>query len=1326
MQPRILTRFTTIVLFVFTCFLTMDVVANERGLAPHLTPDAWKLLSDADSYIKGLPSAVVTKYELTPRPKSTKRMPIKLPNSRLKVKFADELQIRLDLYGKPYSRTQRPAETITTLCDGLGVTLSPTLRTSQERIDALILRAETKSRKQQPDIGGVYWVDGDETSVDRAADYFYAMDEVEWVIYKPVFSKIERTAPTKRAVKTAKHAKPIAAPRTKMYGACLLKKGRCLETVEQRDCIERDGVFLGQNSVCTQQTEERSTVGGAGECCTVTTCNIVVDEDECLDDFNGIYLGVNEDEPPDPCGESQTDCPALNGPLFSDYNDCAEDGDPISYLTGDCYIDQTSVTQTGRTALDNPEKPIGCLDTDGTLGGPGGNDFVVVTGLPSGFGSNIFFDSECCETITTNVPDCNLGPWTAVCASYAQGYALDGSGICERGSANTPPNVCFNPYGPTIPPAVVQSGVNLDDISDAGSGITIMGNNSFGVETAMVEIVDFIGEGCEAGGCQMNFYTDLMGQVGAIPLFPVEGFDLNALGAEIAADPALVNFQFTIEGDGAVEASSLNPIASVAVYNEGNTNNPVQPQTLSAVPLLPIGCLPPAGAPTYPRSATTPDYAALGLLTTLSPDVIPWPGSLTAPPQPLALPNSPTTLTTNDFNHIYQLLPWPMGGASGQGVGSATTVINPPLSESALVGGTGWWGGDLPLETFGSGYLFPDAPNSGGFGGQEIYKGSYGYGQMWEDDGVGTNGAFGAGVKVAVLDWSAHLQQRTNNAGINLGGIHEEFLDANGDLRVTLEGEATGHPELILEFDENLPFRLSADHGTAVLGVIGANWGPASAVGVPIGNSATPGTRMFGNVGILGLAPDADLYFFPLATIDEPDREPQAWFNTLETLDAGDVISAGYQPVAVTNTSPNLNYWEDTNMWLGMANTLGIITVIKAGDLGLDMSELEFPDSGGDQNAIVATSVSPGTPFKRYADSVRGSNAYFGTAQDYAVVTASGFGIGTITCGKGQQLDNFLGYNTIVYADATDPHIVHRQAYTNVFGHTDAAAATVAGCVAQIQGFTKQIFEGMPLGPQICRQLTAGGKYEGINRDGLPVLTNRPSIDTESTLDSECELPNINYLDWDWCDEDPTTGFLTGNLVNPRASMVNVIHNPIFDTPNIYDAVFIRGNHFTGSIYSLAAVDNNLLGATPVRVNANQAYPVPDGVPGPVWYSASGLTTDLYLTGELLSSIPTTNALSLSVTFSPIQQELLFVRAEMLDHRTGKWRPVAGSLLAPGDTNVLFTIEQATNYIKPQNNEYHLRLITLGGQNPPDGNPTAVYPVAYDQVIFSGGIIQGP
>ena len=257
---------------------------------------------------------------------------------------------------------------------------------------------------------------------------------------------------------------------------------------------------------------------------------------------------------------------------------------------------------------------------------------------------------------------------------------------------------------------------------------------------------------------------------------------------------------------------------------------------------------------------------------------------------------------------------------------------------------------------------------------------------------LGTNGAFGNNVQVAVLDWSAYLQKRDiqhdddgDITTVNLGGIHEEFVDArDGDLenlRVLIEGTDTGHPGLELIFDENMPYEYSADFGTAVLGVIGANWNPAAPLPGTAGYPPNLTTRLNNNVGVLGLAPDATLIFFPLATVNAPDREQDAWLNAIETLNPGDVICAAYAPVATNPDQPNLNYWLDTAVYLQLARNKSICTVIRAGNTGINLSELEFPL--GDQFAIVATAVTPGsieqdfpnsTGFKRYCDSLESSS----------------------------------------------------------------------------------------------------------------------------------------------------------------------------------------------------------------------------------------------------------------------------------------------------------------------------------------------------------------
>ncbi len=1300
MQPRILTRYTTIAVFLITCCLTFDVNARERDLAPILSPEAWKLLSDAQAIAQGFTPAVVTPAVLKARTPVRKTSLVKRPNSRVKVKFSDALQIRLDVHSKPYSRTQRASNAINDICETLNITLTPTITRSQEDTDALIRRAELASQKQQPDIGGVYWVNGDSASVDVAAELFFAMDEVEWVIYKPVYSKLPKPSPKPNVITTQTQPKAQTRPVVEVFGACQLTRNLCVEHIELQECNNQGGTFLGQNSICYSAKESENRMFGpvAGECCVLIDCTAVADEAACLL-LNGIYMGENTDDPVDPCGASQADCPAGQGPLFNTYNACAQDGEVISFFTGDCYIDQTAVDQTARPPADGSlGYPIGCGDTDGELGGPAGVDYVVRTGLPAGVPSNIKFGSQCCEIISADVPDCAAGPWNAICAGYAQAYALNGSGNCERnGSDPTPPNACFTALGPTIDPATVQPATNMNNVLNAGSGIMIMNDGTSGIGTAMVDIIDNTGGNCEDGGCELNLYTDLGGLTETFGL--IEGLTLGDLS--IVIDGAGDGWGTQVNGDMTMDLTLLQPRSQVTAF-DSTLDTPVVPQSFTGVRFQANKCFSPSGAPTYPRATTTPDYAALGLLAWMSPAELPWAGSLAFPPQLSALPAYSNTLTTNDFTHIYQLMPWPIGGASAQ-----DATLRPPLSTS--FGNLGWWGGDGGIN------LFPAPGNPGGFGQQDVYQGSIGYAQMWEDDSIGQNGAYGNGVKVAVLDWSAHVQQRTNNAGVNMGGIHEEFLmPDNTTLKVKLEGTATGHDNLTLIFDENQNFGYSADHGTAVLGVIAARWNPTAVVGDSLA------TRLTNNVGVLGLVPDADVYFFPLATVDAPDREEQAWFNALEVLEAGDVICAAYRPVAVGAANPNLNFWDDTSSWLEIANNLGICTVIRSGDLGIDVGGLDLP--GDDHNVIVATAVTPGAPFKRFCDGTRGSNFAAGSQGNYSAVTASGWGLGVITCGKGQLQDNFIGYNTITYSDPTDAHIVHAQAYTNNFGYSGSAAAQVAGIVAQVQGFTKQVF-GIGMGPQICRQLIAGGKYEGRDRDGNPVLHPAPSVSTEEGIDSSCETVE-NLVDWDFC---PGAGNLTGNLLDPRRTMVNVILNPIFDTPNIDTIMVVRGNRLMGNRYSVSAQDGNLFGIEGMLTSANRRYLLPSGVIGSsVRYPFGGDITDIYLAGDLQSAIPANDLLTIEIDLEETQPDQFYLRCEMWDFRRRSWEQASGTtIVAQGTITVDLEVESASRFIDDTTFEYHLRLTTIVSNLPGDGSiPTL--PIHYDQILVKTGLTQVP
>jgi len=1421
MQTRILTRFTTFIVFVFTCCLTMTVVANERGLAPQLTPDAWKLLSDAEAIAQGFTPTTTQTLELEPRPKIEKRALVKLPNSRVKVKFVDDLKIRLDVHNKPYSRAQRP-ESVGAICESLGVTLVPTISRSQDDIDALIHKAELVSRKQMPDVGGIYWVTGDSTAVDVAAELFWTMEEVEWVIYKPVFSKMPKGAP-KPDFSVPEHTTPIQTvtpqpPAETNVGACQFTKNECLEDMGQWACVKEGGTFLGPNSICFKDQDDiygddrSALLPNTAECCLLTGCVKVVNEAAC-NLANGVLISVVV-APAVACA-TNTVCPPGVGPALAAYSTCGVIGTPVTLLTGDCYIDQTVILQTSRAAPVTGAPlgfPVGCADTTGltpggVLGGPAAGDLVVSTGIDLTQASNVFAASTCCATISADVPACATGPWNALCASYANAYAVLGNGTCLRSIANpvVPPNNCLAPLGPVTNPGAVQKRINMATVGTADSGIQISNPTGNGganvlIQMQIVEVPALVANGCGDGDCFLQLLND-----GVItPAFPA-GIPL--IGGNLNALLGIINgiglgYAGVLEGLPAAGATvldtALNPTGLITIFNNGFAV-PSIPQSISTIPIrFAAGCSGPSGTPTFDRTATpglTPDYAGLGLLTWMTPDFTPWFGNGVQPPQNLALPCLPiagsflplyaqATMTADEIFHVTQLLPWPMNGANTQGtvagIASGTTPI-PQFSAASSAaadgtGGIGWYGGDGGVD------LFPDAPAPGGFGGEEVFKGAYGYGLKWAADGVGTvgpsgaviNGAFGNGVKIAVLDWSAHLQQRAIldefGATVNLGGIHEEFranglatntLDALGNTvptasTVMLEGPATGHNVLSLNFDENLPFGYSADHGTAVLGVIGANWSTTSPLPGAAAYPPTLTTRLTGiagvtpNVGVLGMAPDATLMFFPLSTETAPDREEQAWFNAIESLDAGDVICAAYQLVAVDAPRPNLNYWEDTASYLQLANGLGICSVIKAGDQGLDLAGIALPN--GDQNVIVATAVTPGTSTasavpsppaaqsntanpptaKRYCDSVRASNFCLTSPQTYSAVSASGWGMGVVTCGKGFRRDNYLGYNTISYPNsappspyaspASDPHVVHAQAYTNNFGFTDAAAAQVAGAVAISQGFSRQIF-GIPMGPQVCRQLIAGGKYAGRARDGTPILEPAPFITTEQGVDSSCET-TPNTLDWDFC-LVPGAGNLTGNLNNPRNAMVNAILNPIFDTPNIDTTMLIRGSLLFGNRFSLSAIDGNLLGALPVRTKAHQPYAVPPAVPGgPVRYLGNGLVTDLFLAGQLQDSLPMNNQLTVDVTLFPTQQSTMFIRLEMLDARTGRWRQAAATTTLPlNSTDATFTVERASAFINSADG-YFMRLITIDVNSPHDEGPTAVYPVFYDQVRITSGMIQ--
>ena len=174
--------------------MTTKIVSQnpQRGLDPIIM----EILRRAESGT--LTSDVaLDDFGITPRTLDKSLKPsigVQRDNTRLQIKFADALQVRLQSDGIAYSRTNRAISTISDVIEEYHLALTPCIPASEARIDSLMQRAEQQSGKQTPDIGGMYWIDGSPSSVAAAASVLHGMDEVEWVFWNTVFDPTKHTS----------------------------------------------------------------------------------------------------------------------------------------------------------------------------------------------------------------------------------------------------------------------------------------------------------------------------------------------------------------------------------------------------------------------------------------------------------------------------------------------------------------------------------------------------------------------------------------------------------------------------------------------------------------------------------------------------------------------------------------------------------------------------------------------------------------------------------------------------------------------------------------------------------------------------------------------------------------------------------------------------------------------------------------------------------------------------------------------------------------------------------------------------------------------------
>ena len=313
----------------------------------------------------------------------------------------------------------------------------------------------------------------------------------------------------------------------------------------------------------------------------------------------------------------------------------------------------------------------------------------------------------------------------------------------------------------------------------------------------------------------------------------------------------------------------------------------------------------------------------------------------------------------------------------------------------------------------------------------------------------------GRGAKVAVLDfsfWRGHEDIERIEMEVTPNGRVVPRLDANGEEIPTItwsrDTEARylpRKPYVIVEEGVTMvtiPEIGYPDHGTAVLGQLSAldearDWGEPA-------------------LGITGIVPEAQPYFFALFSREDGNREVTAWFRAVAELGPGDVICAAYDPAGI-NTSCAENEAVVTISQLAFRE--GIVSVVAAGNgrqecipaIGAGGGD----DDGAEDGMFIVGGLTPAGPGQAH----RHAESNYGAAVD-----AAAWGDYVVSTGYGDL------FSAVQPANPNDLGVDRRRAYTARFGGTSAATAQIAGAACALQGLARQYFQ-IPANPGGLRDI---------------------------------------------------------------------------------------------------------------------------------------------------------------------------------------------------------------------------------------------------------------
>ena len=484
--------------------------------------------------------------------------------------------------------------------------------------------------------------------------------------------------------------------------------------------------------------------------------------------------------------------------------------------------------------------------------------------------------------------------------------------------------------------------------------------------------------------------------------------------------------------------------------------------------------------------------------------------------------------------------------------------------------------------------------------------------------GPNVNGTKGRGVKIAVLDLAAWVQEY-NVPGLGVqGAIHEDLT------HIKLEGRDTPHPNIRMLFDEALT---RPQRGTGILGLISA---------------AENG------FGVTGVAPEADTYFFPLVDADLGFREVTAWLNAIDTLQFGDILLATYLhdyyhegPDCAASCLIND---PSAQVLMGLASDTGIKIVTPAGDNACEIGA-EF-DTGLEETSDV-TIVAGAMPSGRgRAQRWWTSNYDTNDVGDFpgggvddpddgqgdsvnTAITCSFWGGPYVTTGGDMGLtETFRTDLPFMFPDPTDLTVrAHttaqmRAGYTNNFGNnaTDggsvAASAVVSAVLACAQGFSLQRYD-VKQSPTMLKQLVWDKGYPKTTSD-------TQHFNSQHRIDAGQSSP---YYGFDLVNA-PGAPWNPQRSVDPAAMGTALVVDGEYaldDGGLVTDYNFIKGVDAGGALASLRERDDIYVVCISQMV-FNSGYVTPTFYcPGPVYYSAPGHYVDMLVEYTIPSSQPIGN-----------------------------------------------------------------------------------------------------